>query len=71
LPVKLDSIQFDSIQFNSIQIRQWWWNWSCSSFKSANINNGSNEAFAQAATQAIEHHAERHPSRPLHITKRP
>jgi hypothetical protein len=51
--------------------QQWWWNWSCSSFKSANINKGSNEAFAQAATQAIEHHAERHPSRPLHITKRP
>jgi len=51
-------------------MQQWWWNSSCTSFgKSSSNLNGRKEAFVQAASQAIHHHAERHPSRPLHITK--
>jgi len=51
-------------------MQQWWWNSSCTNFeKSTNNLNGTKEAFVQAASQAIHHHAERHPSRPLHITK--
>jgi len=55
-------------------MQQWWWNW-----KQLTANSNSNdvtvdievkrETFIQAASQAIEHHAERHPSRPLHIAK--
>jgi hypothetical protein len=41
-------------------MQQWWWN--CSAMKP-----GGKEAFIHAASQAIERHARRHPSRPLHI----
>lgn len=41
-------------------MQQWWWN--C-----REPQNGNKEAFIKAASQAIEHHAERHPARPLHI----
>jgi len=43
-------------------MQQWWWN--CSN------NDGPKESFIQAASQAIEHHAKRHPARPLHIPKK-
>ncbi|CAJ1953469.1 unnamed protein product [Cylindrotheca closterium] len=39
-------------------MQQWWWN--CES-------GVSKESFIQAASQAIEHHAKRHPSRPIHL----
>lgn len=41
-------------------MQQWWWNCSGKSvFKK--------EYFVQAAEQAIQHHAQRHPSRPVHL----
>ena len=43
-------------------MQQWWWN--CHRMK-----QGSKEFFVQAASQAIDHHAKRHPSRPLHIPR--
>ena len=55
-------------------MQQWWWNWN--QLTPANSSNDvtvdikvKKETFIQAASQAIEHHAERHPNRPLHITK--
>ncbi|KAG7336599.1 hypothetical protein IV203_014883 [Nitzschia inconspicua] len=42
-------------------MQQWWWN--CGNAEAV----GSKENFIQAASQAINHHAQRHPSRPLHI----
>ena len=55
-------------------MQQWWWNWYQLTANNRN-NDGTGdllvkrETFIQAASQAIEHHAKRHPSRPLHITK--
>jgi hypothetical protein len=55
-------------------MQQWWWNWkqlndiSCSNDATVDIKV-KRETFIQAASQAIEHHATRHPSRPLHIAK--
>jgi len=49
-------------------MQQWWWNWGKSINKSSS-DDAMRETFVQAAAQAIEHHAKRHPSRPLHITK--
>jgi hypothetical protein len=43
-------------------MQQWWWN--CDDVKSV----PNKERFIQAASQAIEHHAKRHPSRPLHLS---
>mmetsp|Transcript_30935 Transcript_30935/g.51483 ORF Transcript_30935/g.51483 Transcript_30935/m.51483 type:complete len:272 (+) Transcript_30935:304-1119(+) len=43
-------------------MQQWWWN-SCDE-----AIKDDKESFAQAAFQAIEHHAKRHPSRPLHLS---
>jgi hypothetical protein len=42
-------------------MQQWWWNCAKSN------GEGSKELFVQAASQAINHHAKRHPCRPLHI----
>ena len=42
-------------------MQQWWWN--------CEKNDLSKECFIQAASQAIDHHAKRHPSRPVHIAK--
>lgn len=54
-------------------MQQWWWNWSHSSISCSNDAEANKrvkrETFIQAASQAIEHHAKRHPSRPLHIAK--
>ena len=58
-----------------INSKQWWWNyWSQASDNSCGIGDTKSaksrrESFIQAASQAIENHAKRHPSRPLHITK--
>jgi hypothetical protein len=41
-------------------MQQWWWN--CKEEQ-----NGGKEAFIEAASQGIERHAKRHPSRPLHV----
>jgi hypothetical protein len=45
-------------------MQQWWWN---SEDASAKVDR---ESFIKAASQAIDHHAKRHPSRPLHVTSR-
>jgi hypothetical protein len=42
-------------------MQQWWWN--CDE-----TIHGGKECFMQAASQAIDHHAKRHPSRPLHLS---
>jgi hypothetical protein len=42
-------------------MQQWWWNCLAST-------EGDKNFFVQAASQAIEHHAKRHPSRPLHMS---
>ena len=42
-------------------MQQWWWN--CD-----DATKVSKECFVHAASQAIVHHAERHPSRPLHLS---
>jgi len=46
-------------------MQQWWWN---SDEISSTIIDPTihRETFLQAAAQAIQHHAERHPSRPIH-----
>jgi hypothetical protein len=41
-------------------MQQWWWNSDA---------DASEESFIQAASQAIQHHAKRHPSRPMHVFK--
>ncbi len=48
-------------------MQQWWWNWKDTTATCS--QNVKRETFVQAASQAIEHHCERHPSRPLHIEK--
>lgn len=48
-------------------MQQWWWNWKDTS--SSCSDTVKRETFIQAASQAIEHHVKRHPSRPLHIDK--
>lgn len=40
------------------------WHWNCSN----ETMDGTKECFVQAATSAIERHAQRHPNRPLHKT---
>lgn len=55
-------------------MQQWWWNWIDATSDTSNgvstvDRKSKKETFIQAATQAIEHHARRHPSRPLHIVK--
>ncbi|KAL3912109.1 MAG: hypothetical protein SGARI_001321 [Bacillariaceae sp.] len=51
-------------------MQQWWWN--CNKTSSLENDDDDNvfdkECFLQAASQAIEHHAKRHPSRPLHLS---
>ena len=44
-------------------MQQWWWN--CDE---AAGDKTDRECFVKAASQAIEHHAKRHPSRPLHLS---
>mmetsp|Transcript_17120 Transcript_17120/g.35358 ORF Transcript_17120/g.35358 Transcript_17120/m.35358 type:complete len:287 (-) Transcript_17120:306-1166(-) len=65
-------------------MQQWWWNRANytrnvvhgSSSKESKSNDTTSmlldnkETFVQAVAQAIEHHAQRHPSRPLHIVNR-
>ena len=46
-------------------MQQWWWNWKDTSTTCS--DTVKRETFVQAASQAIEHHCKRHPSRPLHI----
>ncbi len=46
-------------------MQQWWWN--NDKLKNVEDKIARNEAFIQAASQAINHHAERHPSRPVHL----
>jgi hypothetical protein len=41
------------------------WHWNCSN---ETTKDGTKECFVQAATSAIERHAQRHPNRPLHKT---
>ena len=48
-------------------MQQWWWNWKDTSVTCS--DDVKRETFIQAASQAIEHHVTRHPSRPLHIDK--
>jgi len=48
-------------------MQQWWWNWKNTTATCS--DNVKRETFIQAASQAIEHHCKRHPSRPLHIEK--
>jgi hypothetical protein len=55
-------------------MQQWWWNWNqltpANSSNDVTVDlNVKKETFIQAASQAIEHHAKRHPNRPLHISK--
>lgn len=45
-------------------MQQWWWN--SDSISTSDDPAACRETFLQAATQAIQHHAERHPSRPVH-----
>lgn len=48
-------------------MQQWWYNWKNTSPSCS--DSIKRETFIQAASQAIEHHVKRHPSRPLHIDK--
>lgn len=49
-------------------MQQWWWNYALDKAATTTISSTNNkEHFVHAASQAIQHHAERHPSRPLHI----
>lgn len=53
-------------------IQQWSWNWDNCRITNDNDTvetNSGNNAFMKAASQAIEHHVNRHPSRPIHVTK--
>jgi hypothetical protein len=48
-------------------MQQWWWNSDDVVVASKNDEPSVHrETFLQAAAQAIQHHAERHPSRPVH-----
>lgn len=54
-------------------MQQWWWNEaeisdSVQDDVEGNVGEERKKAFAKAAQQAIHHHAERHPSRPVHKT---
>lgn len=52
-------------------MQQWWWNTDnllSDNPKQEHDGKAHKEAFVQAASQAINHHAERHPSRPVHLT---
>lgn len=54
-------------------MQQWWWNNSQLEQKQRIIDEKvvardvRRETFMQAASQAIQHHAERHPARPVHL----
>jgi hypothetical protein len=55
-------------------MQQWWWNWgeltAAGNSTDASVDSKlRRETFVQGASQAIEHHVKRHPSRPLHIAK--
>lgn len=45
-------------------MQQWWWN----ILQQDKNNNNRKECLAKAIEQAIQHHANRHPSRPVHRT---
>ena len=47
-------------------MQQWWWNSDDISNSTGDSPSEHREAFMQAAAQAIQHHADRHPSRPVH-----
>lgn len=48
-------------------MQQWWWNYKDQAKNAIGNHSDGKEAFIQAALQAINHHAERHPSRPVHL----
>jgi hypothetical protein len=45
-------------------MQQWWWNYPKMKLSSPK------ESFCQAVAQAIEHHAQRHPARPVHLPEK-
>ena len=47
-------------------MQQWWWNSDDIGCSTGDSPLEHRETFMQAAAQAIQHHADRHPSRPVH-----